>query len=203
MVQRITRGWAQVPEVRTATDLARRAIAAGSDDAVALVLAGFALVMVGRDYGTGLDAVGRALERNPGSGFVNFMAGRALTFGGHPDQGLSHLERAMVLGPLDPSFYISLSVAATAELARGRPEQALELARRSVALNPNFDSTYLFLITGSVQLGRLDEAQAALATYLTLAPGKTLSALRNELPYRHDALLEMVLDGARQAGTAE
>lgn len=109
----------------------------------------------------------------------------------------------MVLGPLDPSFYISLSVAATAELARGRPEQALELARRSVALNPNFDSTYLFLITGSVQLGRLDEAQAALATYLTLAPGKTLSALRNELPYRHDALLEMVLDGARQAGMAE
>ncbi len=80
--QRNTRGWASASadDAETAVALARRALAAGSDDAVAVVLAGFVLVMVARDHRAGLDAVRRALERNPGSGFVNFMAGATLVF---------------------------------------------------------------------------------------------------------------------------
>jgi hypothetical protein len=35
-----------------------------------MVLGGFVLVMVARDWGNGLGAVRRAVERNPGSGFV-------------------------------------------------------------------------------------------------------------------------------------
>jgi adenylate cyclase len=47
LTQRVTRGWpsAGADDVATATGLARRAAAAGGDDAVALVLAGFVLVM--------------------------------------------------------------------------------------------------------------------------------------------------------------
>ncbi len=67
--------------------------------------AGFVLVMVARDYRAGLDAVRRAVERNPGSGFVNFIAGTALVFGDYPKEALVVLQRAMALGPLDPSFY--------------------------------------------------------------------------------------------------
>src|SRR5262245_56873620 len=65
------------------------------DDAVAVVIAGFVLmmagfvlVMVARDYRAGIDAV-RAVERNPGSGFVNFLAGTALVFGGDPADALT------------------------------------------------------------------------------------------------------------------
>lgn len=116
--------------------LARRAIAAGGDDAMALVAAGFVLVMVGRDYDAGLDAVRRALELNPGSGFVVMLSSAALVFGGSPEDALVHAVRAMALSPLDPGFFMFLSIAGFAHLLSGRPEKALELAKRSAALYP-------------------------------------------------------------------
>jgi hypothetical protein len=57
---------------------------------MALVAAGFVLVMVARDYDTGLDAVRRALELNPGAGFVAFLSRAALTFAGNPEDALAH-----------------------------------------------------------------------------------------------------------------
>ena len=200
--QRITRGWPPtgVDDRGTAIALARRAAAAGSDDAVALVCAGFVLVMVARDYGTGLDAVRRAVERNPGAGFVNFLAGTALVFGGDPERALALLDRAMALGPLDPSFFMYLVVAGWAHLFSGRPARALELAERSVAIYPDWDSAYWLLIPAYAQLDRLSEARAALAKFLLLAPEMTITKLRQLLPFREPALLEMTLDGLRSAG---
>jgi TolB-like protein len=203
--QRITRNWPSVgdDDEAQAITLARRALAAGSDDAIAIVLAGFVLVMVGRDYTAGLDGVHRAVERNPGSGFVNFLAGTALVYGGEPEKALPLLQRAMTLGPLDPAYYMYLMVAAWAELYGGRPDKALELAERSVAIYPDWDSTYWALVPAYVQLDRLPEAQAALAKYESLAPGMTISKLRRLLPFRYPAPLEMTLDGLRAAGLPE
>ncbi|TMJ37571.1 MAG: adenylate/guanylate cyclase domain-containing protein [Alphaproteobacteria bacterium] len=203
--QRITRAWppATANDIETAIALARRAAAAGGDDAIALVVAGFVLVMVARDYRDGLDAVRRGLERNPGSGFVNFLAGTALVFGGDPEDAMALMERAMALGPLDPSFYMYLMVAGLAHLFSGRPAQAVELAGRSAALYPDWDSVYWGQIPAYVQLDRLPEARAALPKFLSLAPGITVSGLRRLLPIRNQASLEMVLDGLRKAGLPE
>jgi len=203
--QRVTRNWPSVgdDDEAQAITLARRALAAGSDDAIAIVLAGFVLVMVGRDYTAGLDGVHRAVERNPGSGFVNFLAGTALVYGGEPEKALPLLQRAMTLGPLDPAYYMYLMVAAWAELIGGRPDKALELAERSVAIYPDWDSTYWALVPAYVQLDRLPEAQAALAKYESLAPDMTISKLRSLLPFRYPAPLEMILDGLRAAGLPE
>jgi adenylate cyclase len=165
-----------------------------------VVLAGFVLVMVARDYRAGLDAIRRALERNPGSGFVNFMAGTALLFGGDPEESLALTKQAMALGPLDPSFYMYLMVAGWAQLFCGRPAEALKLAERSASLNPEWDSAYWGLVPAYVQLDRLPEARAALAKFLSLAPGMTVSKLRQLTPIRNQASLEMVLDGLRKAG---
>jgi adenylate cyclase len=200
--QRLTRNWPRVGEddEAQAITLARRALAAGSDDAIAMVLAGFVLVMVGRDYTAGLDGVNRAVERNPGSSFVNFLAGTALVYGGEPEKALLLLQRAMTLGPLDPPYYMYLMVAAWAELICGRADKALELAERSVAIYPDWDSTYWALIPAYVQLDRLPEAQAALAKFESLAPDMTISKLRSLLPFRYPAPLELTLDGLRAAG---
>ncbi|TMJ34963.1 MAG: hypothetical protein E6G87_13400 [Alphaproteobacteria bacterium] len=113
------------------------------------------------------------------------------------------MERAMALGPLDPSFYMYLMVAGLAHLFSGRPAQAVELAGRSAALYPDWDSVYWGLIPAYVQLDRLPEARAALPKFLSLAPGITVSGLRRLLPIRNQASLEMVLDGLRKAGLPE
>lgn len=205
LVQRITRGWPPYGpnDVAAATGLARRAAAAGSDDPVALVLAGFALVLVGEDCDAGLDAARRAVEKNPASSFVTAMAGSALSFGGDHAGGLALLERAMTLGPLDPSLFMLLSVAASAALCCGQADRAAELAQRSAALNPEFDSTYWVLVAAYVQLDRLDDARIALAKFQALSPGATVSRLRRQLPFRSAASLDLILDSLRRAGLPE
>jgi len=203
--QRLVRGWPPVgqDDAEMAVALARRAIAAGSGDAMALVAAGFVLVMVARDYDTGLDAVRRALELNPGSGFVALISSAALGFGGNPEDALIHAQRAMVLSPMDPGFFMFLSIAGMAHLFSGRPVQALDLAKRSAALYPDWDTTYWVLITAYVQLERLVEARAALAKLMSLSPGLTVSSARQRLPIRNRASLDLILDGLRNAGLPE
>jgi tetratricopeptide (TPR) repeat protein len=109
----------------------------------------------------------------------------------------------MALGPLDPSFYMYLTCAGMAHLFKGRPAQAIELVERSIALYPEWDSSYWILVPANVQLGRLPEARAALGKFLVLAPGATIGKLRERLPIRNRESMEMVLDGLRKAGLAE
>jgi TolB-like protein/class 3 adenylate cyclase len=203
--QRLTRGWSAITDddKGIAIGFARRALATGSDDAHAIVVAGFVLIMVARDYAAGLDAARRLLEKNPGSGFVNFIAGNAMGIAGEPEEARELLKRAMALGPLDPSFYMYLMIAGWAELFCGRPAQALPLIERSIGLNPDWDSTYWALIPTYVQLGRLSDAQAALVKYQTLAPGMTVSRLQQLLPLKRPEALQMTLEGLRAAGLPE
>ncbi len=200
--QRVVRGWEPVgaDDAQTAIALARRALAAGADDAIALATGGFTLLMVGRDYDNGLDALRRALARNPGSGFIAFLAATALAMAGNPQESLVQAERAMALSPLDPAYFLYLTIAALAHLYSGRPAEALELARRSAALYADWDSTYWVLVPAYVQLGRMPEAKAALAKLQSLAPGFTVSVARRRLPIRDPASLEMVLTGFQKAG---
>jgi adenylate cyclase len=123
---RLMRGWppAGQDDAGTAIGLARRAIAAGGDDALALVTGGFVLVMIARDYDTGLDAVRRALDLNPGSGFVAMLASWATVFGGNSEDALVHAERAMALSPLDPSYFLYLTAAGFGHLLSGRSDRA-------------------------------------------------------------------------------
>ncbi len=172
----MVRGWPAVgaDDAGTAVALARRAIVAGAEDAMALVAAGFTLVMVARDYDAGLDAVRRAVGLNPGSGFVAMLSTAALVFGGDPQAALTHVERAMALSPLDPVYHLYLTTAGIAHLFLGHLDQALELGKRSASLNPDWDVTYWLLVSAYVRLDLLAEARAALAKLLVVAPGLTI-----------------------------
>ncbi len=203
--QRLVRGWPPVgdDDKGTAIALARRAISGGGDDALVLVIAGFVLVMVARDYDAGLDAVKRALKLNPGSGFVELMASTALIFAGNPEEALAHAERAMALSPMDRMTFLALVVAGLAHLYSGRPERALELGKRAAGLSPDWDSIYWVLVPANIQLGHREEAGVALAKLLALSPGLTVSGIRERLPIRDPASLDIILEGLRQAGLPE
>lgn len=205
LVQRETRFWGAYSDddAGLAVSLARRALACGSDDAHAVVLGGFVLSMLRQDHLTGLDAVRRAVDINPGSGFVNAMAGCALNFGDDAVAGLRLLDRAMELCPKDPSFFSFLAVAAYGHLFSDRPDQALELARRSLALNAGWDSTYLVLVTSYVTLDRLNEAKATAAQLLAVNPKATASRYNDLLPIRNPVSREMVIESLRKAGVPD
>ena len=202
LVQRITRPWEPYGEDDRglAVSLAHRALAVGSDDAQAVVLGGFALAMLREDYLTGLDAVRRAVDLNPGSGFVIAMAGCALIFGDDVCAGLKLLDQAMVLGPKDPSFFSHLTVAAFGHLACERPEQSLDCALRSIALNAKWDSTYVILIAAYTALDRPAEARKAAETLLAIHPQASASRYDRVLPVRNETFRRMLVTSLRQAG---
>lgn len=183
-----------------ATALARRALAAGPDDAVSMAVAGFTLVTLHVDYGTGLDAVRHAVSLNPGSSFVAFVAGSAMVWCEEFEQAMTLIEQSIAYGPKEPGYYLSLNMAAVAELLRGRPEAALEAALRATTLNPGSESAFWVLAAAQVETGRLPEARTTLAKFLELAPGITEGRLRTSLPIRNPESMERVLASLRKAG---
>ncbi|SLN75259.1 adenylate/guanylate cyclase domain-containing protein [Oceanibacterium hippocampi] len=202
-VQRVRRPtWvpAGPDDIGAATALARRALSAGPDDAVSMAVAGFSLVTLKVDYTTGLDAVRHAVDLNPASSFVVFMAGSAMIWCEDFERGLPLLKQSVAFGPKEPGYYLCLNLIAAAELLRGRPEEALEAAQRAATLNPGSESSYWVLAAALAQVGRLPDARAALAKFLEVAPGATAAGLREALPIRSPDSLEKVIDSLREAG---
>ncbi len=202
LVQRATRWWTPFSDDDNglAVSMARRVLSIESEDAHAIVLGGFVLTMLRRDYSSGLAAVRRAARINPGSGFVQAMAGCALVFGDEPKEGLEFLNRAIELCPNDPNFFGYLTVTAFGHLVTDRAAQAVEFAEKSLALSPDWDSTYWILIAAYAQLGRPDEAKNAAEELLTKYPEATASHYELVLPIRNDALRKMIIGSLRNSG---
>jgi TolB-like protein/Tfp pilus assembly protein PilF len=203
--ERLTRAWGDYGEDDEATSIAmaRRAMAADRDDALVLVLAGFILAMIARDYEQGLQAVRRAHEINPNIAFVTFLAGAVMLICDQTEEGLELIEDAIRVSPGDPGaffFYTSLGLA---HLCCGRPAQALEHANRAASIYNGWDTTYRVMASAYAQLDRLDEARAAVGKLLELAPNMTVSGLRERWPLRNKDTLESILDGLSRAGLPE
>jgi len=203
--ERVTRSWGEYgdDDAAMAIALARRSIAADRDDCFVLVLAGFVLVMIARDYEQGLEATNRARELNPNIAFVSFLVGSSLSICGDPEEGLVCIEDAIRVSPGDPGAFFFYTSAALSHLMCGRPAEACRLATRSAGIYAGWDTTYRVLAPALVQLGRMDEARAAVVRLLELAPIMTVSRLRAQWPIRDPLTLSTILDGLRSAGLPE
>jgi len=203
--ERVTRNWGafSTDDSATAIELARRAIAADRDDPRVLVLAGFTLVMIARDYDKGLEAVIRALELNPNIAFVSFLGGACLSVAGNPSEGLKCIEEAIRVSPGDPGAFFFYTGAALSHLMCDRPAEAFEMATRSARIYTDWDTTYRIMAAALVQLNRLEEARSAVAKLLELAPTMTASGLRKRWPIRDKAFLNATCNALRSAGLPE
>lgn len=203
--QRLTRGWSTVQQddAANAIRLARSAIATESDDAAAIAAAGFVLVMVGRDFDTGLAAVRRAVALNPNNVNVSLFAGWANNFGGDLDEALEHFERAQRLSPSDPGLFLFLTGQAMAHLLSGRYVQAAELALKSAAIYPSWDTSYWVLATANAELGRVDATREAVGRLLSLSPGVTIAQFARATPFADPGRLAILQDGLLKAGLPE
>lgn len=202
LVQRLTRGWSAYAEDdrAMAVSWARRALAIGSDDAKAVVLGGFALVLLREDYVAGMDAARRAVAINPGSGFVLGMAGCALVFGDAIEEGLELLDRGISICRNDPNLFAILSVAGLGRLFAGEPDMAIELATRSHVLNPEWDSARWVLITAFMENGREPEARALAKELLVRSPDTRVSTYERTLPIRNPDQRARVINCLSGAG---
>ncbi len=92
-----------------------------------------------------------------------------------------------------------------AHYGAGRYEEAVDWAKQSIRVNPDAVVAHSALAASNAQLGRIDEARAALAEVLRIWPDHTLEKNKRQLvDFGFDAdVIDHSIDGLRKAGLPE
>jgi adenylate cyclase len=147
-----------------ALQLARRAVAAGGDDAQALAYAANVLNNLEAKPDAALALIERAMALNPGAEVVWATAGIIYLAAGEPERAIEHLETAMRLDPLSPQRAGMRMFIGAGLGMLGRLDEAYAVLSEIVHLSPSAVApAALASVCG--QLGRIDEAREALALY--------------------------------------
>jgi adenylate cyclase len=143
----------------------------------------------------------QAIEFNPSFAAAQAILGHILTYAGRPEETIALVEKAIRLSPNDPRLFIWLPALAAAHYQLGHYEQAVEIGRRSWSLNRNWPTGLTYVVAGLGQLGRVDEARAALITYQELRPTNLASweRLARRL-FTDQTAVDHIVDGLRKAG---
>jgi tetratricopeptide (TPR) repeat protein len=203
--QRVSRAWpsARESDRGEAVRMARQVLAADTDDANAIALAGFVLVMVGREYDAGLAALRRAVALNRNNAFVSMLAGWGNAFAGDVAEALGDFDRARLLNPQDPAAFYVLTGLGAANLFAGNHDKAADFAAQSAALYGDWDATYCVLPAALAYAGRIEEARRAVGRLRVLFPGASIAVVRDMVPVRDAQRLAVWLAGLRMAGLPE
>src|SRR5262249_39069396 len=110
--------------------------------------------------------------------------------------------KGIQLSPRDPRLFIWLPALAGAHYQLRHYEEAIEIGRRAWALNRNWPAGLRYVVAGLGQLGRIAEAQPALAELRAL--DTSLASVEGILTrvYTSRGGVDHFLDGLRKAGFA-
>lgn len=120
-----------------------------------------------------LVACGKVLARDPWDGGALYLIGLSQIFLGRFDDALASFKQADRFDTPPAARWTWAVGAGWTYLCTGRAEEALPWLQRSIAITPASGRTHLLLAAAYQQLGRADEARAAMAKALELRPGST------------------------------
>jgi TolB-like protein/class 3 adenylate cyclase len=204
-VWRKVNGWVsdRTKEIAEAERLARRAVELGPDDAVALSGGGYALVFVVHDLDNGAAFIDRALMLNPNLAWALHSSGWTKAFLGDPDAAIKHLSDAMRLSPLDPLSFRAQGGIAFAHFLAGRYDEAIRWAEMALRERPNYLAAIRELAAANALVGRIPEAQKAMAHLRQIDPAMRASTVKDWVPLRRPDDLRRLQEGLRNAGLPE
>ena len=141
-----------------------------------------------------------AINLNPSYSAAHVLLGQMHLYRGHPEEAIALAEKGIRLSPKDPRLFIWLPALAGAHYQRGHYVQAVEAGRRSWMLNRNWPAGLRYVVAGLAQLGRVEEAKAALEELKLL--NESLAFVEGNLRrlYKDQAAVDHILDGLRAAG---
>jgi TolB-like protein/Tfp pilus assembly protein PilF len=177
---RFVQGGLDPAERTAALSHARAVLELGQDDGNALAFTGVVLANIARDFPAALGAVEKAVALNPNSarahanrGWVQMMTER------DDDSAMESCERAIRLSPFDPLNYGPQSALSIIYFRKGRLEDALEAAQRTIQISASFGIGHVMRAASCVRLGRLDDARNEVRRLLEIHPNYRLEAVRN------------------------
>ena len=203
--QRKASGWMlDRPQETAETErLARRAVALGKDDAVALCTAGIALSYVLGEHEHGAALIEQALALNPNWASAWLFSGWVKVWQGESDAAIEHVARAMRLSPQDPTIFNAQAAIGLAHFLAGRYEEARCWAELAVREQPDH-----FIATGvaaasTALAGRPADARKSMAHLLALDPDLRIFNLKELFPIRRVQDFVRWATGMRIAGLPE
>jgi adenylate cyclase len=143
----------------------------------------------------------QAVELNPSFAAAYATLGHLLAYAGRPEEAIPVVEKAIRLSPADPRLFITLPALACAHYQLRHYEHAVQIGRRSWTLNRNWPTGLTYVVAGLAQLGRMEEARAALNIYkelrrIDLAGWERLVRRL----FKDPAAADHLVDGLRKAG---
>ena len=204
-VWRKANGWVtdRANEVAEAERLARRAVALGKDDAVALARGGHALAYVVGELDAGAAFTDQALVLNPNFAVGWMLGGLVSVYRGEPDVAIGRLTRAVRLSPLDPLTFVAQTAFAMAHFFAGRDAEALIWSEKVRRDKPDYQLALRIFAAANALAGQQEDAKQAVKRLLQLDPALCISNLKDRYPLRRPEDLARWSDGLRKAGLPE
>jgi adenylate cyclase len=185
--------------VRLATLHARKAVELDPGDADAQAELAAALTLQG-DGDNALVIARQALAINPNCAVAHWVMGTVLTYTGRTAEGRQALGVFERLSPRDASIAIAQGQIAITYYFDRDYERCVEAARRQLSAHPGHTLTYRWLAAALGQLGRTEEAHAALEKSVAASPREFGLYAHNRVPWHRPEDHEHMLDGLRKAG---
>jgi adenylate cyclase len=193
--------WSDDPECcyREAFELAQRAITLEPRDPAAHFVMGLVCIWTSR-FDRSVVEMKEAIRLNPSFALAHCALAQTYVYAGHPEEAIPIAEKGFRLSPNDPRLHISLPALAAAHYQLRHYEQAVEIGYRAWGLNRNYPAGLRYVVAGLAQLGRIEEAQAALADLKGLDTNLSFVEGLMKRLYKDRAGAEHILEGLRKAG---
>ena len=148
----------------------------------------------------GIGAFEEAIRLNPSFAAAHVLLGQMYLYAGRRDEAIERAEKGIGLSPSDPRMFIWLPALAGAHYQLRHYKEAVEIGRRSWSLNRNWPTGLRYVVAGLAQLGRIEEAQAALAELRLMDANLEFSASVFRRVWPNPADVDHLLEGLRKAG---
>ena len=184
--------------------MAREAIVLSHDDPNTLGYAAHALALIAREYEVPLACMDRALQLNPNSQRQFERSGF------HAYMGIGCRRRNRSFHAIDavdfarsPAWISICRSRNPSYIMKGEFEKALEQGRRAAGEMPRWVGPWTSIAVAAANLGKQQEADAAVKQLLTLSPGFTLALRRANSLFRDKSVEDIFVEGMRAAGVPE
>ncbi|MGK9169449.1 tetratricopeptide repeat protein [Inquilinus limosus] len=182
--------------------MARQAVDLDPRDAEAQTVLGMVALFL-RRFDEAERRLETALAINPNLAFAYMLGGGHYALSGESEKARQALHTALRLSPRDPANHWCYAFLGLAAFAEGDDERAAEQARQALHLYPALPVAHRLLAAALSALGRTEEAKAALAGLLAVAPGATIASTRAGVPWKPPEVMQRYLDALRRAGLPE
>jgi adenylate cyclase len=194
-------GWAINPDAafEDAYSFAQQAVALDARNPNAHFALGLACMWTRRSK-RGIAAFEEAIRFNPSFAAAHVLLGQMYLYEGRPQEAIEQAEKGIRLSPSDPRLYIWLPALAGAHYQMRHYAEAIEIGRRSWTLNRNWPAGLRYVIAGCAELGRIEEARAAVEELKLLNPNLAFVEGNLRRLFADREAVDHIIGGLRKAG---